>query len=53
LALAGFLAFEQREQDAHRAEDARREIGDRDTARTGPWPGSPVIDISPPMPCAI
>ena len=21
--------------------------------RTGPWPGSPVIDISPPMPCAI
>ena len=21
--------------------------------RTGPWPGMPVIDISPPMPCAI
>ena len=21
--------------------------------RTGPWPGRPVIDISPPMPCAI
>ena len=21
--------------------------------RTGPWPGKPVIDISPPMPCAI
>ena len=21
--------------------------------RTGPWPGTPVIDISPPMPCAI
>ena len=21
--------------------------------RTGPWPGNPVIDISPPMPCAI
>ncbi|CFO07244.1 Uncharacterised protein [Bordetella pertussis] len=22
-------------------------------ARTGPWPGSPVTDIRPPMPCAI
>jgi len=21
--------------------------------RTGPWPGRPVIDISPPVPCAI
>ncbi len=22
-------------------------------ARTGPWPGSPVTDMMPPMPCAI
>ena len=54
LALARHLALEQRHQDAH----ARQKMpADRSATgmptRTGPWPGRPVIDISPPMPWAI
>jgi hypothetical protein len=53
LPLAGLLAGEQRDHDAVGAEEAGREVGDRMPTRTGPWPGRPVMDISPPMPCAI
>ena len=54
LALAGCLALEQRDQDAL---GQRTAAGERSAigmpTRTGPWPGRPVIDMSPPMPCAI
>ena len=54
LALAGRLPLKQRDQDT----DARRTVPALRSAtgmptRTGPCPGRPVIDISPPMPCAI
>ena len=53
LTLAGFVALDQRDQNAERREQpgARSAIGM--PTRIGPCPGRPVIDISPPMPCAI
>ena len=53
LAFAGLLALEQRRQDAERAEQPGGEIGDRNADAHRAPPGAPVIDISPPMPCAI
>ncbi len=41
LALAGFLALEQRDQDAHGAEQPGAEIGDRDADAHRPLPGQP------------
>ena len=53
LALAGRLALQERDQDAHGAEQPGGQVGDRDADPHRPLPGSPVIDISPPMPWAI
>ena len=54
LALARALALEQRDQDALGGRRGRR-TGRRSGCRRAPGPGpaAPVIDISPPMPCAI
>ena len=53
LALAGLLPLEQRDQDAERGEQSGAQVGDRNADAHRPLPGRPVIDISPPMPCAI
>ncbi len=53
LALLRRLAFEQGGENAERAEQSGGQVRDGMPTRTGPWPGRPVIDISPPMPWAI
>ena len=50
----GRLALEQRHQDAERAVDAGGQVGDAGCRRaSAPAPAGPVIDMRPPMPCAI
>jgi hypothetical protein len=41
LPLARHLAFQERDQDAHRGEDAGREVGDRDADAHRPLPRQP------------
>ena len=53
LGFAGDVALQQRREDANRAEQPGGEIGHRDAYPHRALAGAPVIDIRPPMPCAI
>jgi len=52
LALAGIFPLQQRDENAERGEQPGAQIGKGDAGANGPWPGRPLIDIKPPMPCA-
>ena len=52
-ALSRDFTIEQCDQNALSKESTRHDVGDHGLDRTGPWPGMPVTDMMPLMPCAI